>query len=376
MISLKPINILKTLAALALLIFVFSTSTQAETYKSGIAKTTDGIEIRGSILFNPATPGFVSVMQFNSRVSTFTASQLEYFQIDGENPYVSRTIIYRNREQKVFLEKAASGKLTYLYMKHGKRFFMESHEIVELTVANILEELNTLAPGCERWQRQLENARLHHWKVRFITEAINKGNCRNIPYLAGGITASAVMASHNISKTAYEENLPFDLDENDNNFSLALFLDIPLWKVPYTHLRFQAGWYQHQFSQTFYTDPTLYRVASIQRTDLMAELLPVFQFNTETLRPYIFAGPAININLDNKSEMEKRTATQDGIMTSLEKINVNTFSAGVTMGVGLKYHYRPQNFIALEIKNSIFSLGNEHNLNLWQAGISANIFSF
>ncbi len=377
MIRLKPINNLKTLSVLALLFFVFSTSTRADTYKSGIAKTTEGIEIRGSILFHPATPGFVSVMQFNSRVITFTASQLEYFQIDGENPYVSRTIIYRNREQKVFLEKAVSGPLTYLYMENTPdRFFIENHKFAELTAANITEEINTLAPGCERWQPQLGGSRLHHKKMRFIVEEINKENCRNIPFSAGGITTGRVMARHDLGDRAFGEDLPFETDKTQYSFTLGLYLEIPLWKVPFTHLRFQTGFYQHKFSQAFYTDPSQYSVLSINRTDMMTEFLPVFHLNTVSLRPYIFVGPAIILNLSNKSELVKQTASPDGIRTRTNKVYVNTFSPGLTIGAGLKYHYSPQRFIAIEIKNTNIIMGNEHNVSLLQGTISASIVSF
>lgn len=374
--SMFQIHFIQTLILLCLLIFLSATS-QAQRQRLGKIKKNDGVYLRGKILFDPSKPDTVSFLQLNYLITSFGADEVEYFQLEGKNPYVSRTIIHDYKRKAVLLEKVISGPVTYLYLQDSPdRFFVEHDELLELTNRYLNEMLINFAPDCSRWQRQLDNSPLHHKKVRFIVNEINNGKCRNIPYATIGIFGSWFLSQHTISKDAFGYNIPDELNNNLNNYSFGLYMDIPAWNIPGFNLRYQAGFYQHLFSHTFRIDDANYSTLKIDRADLMFEIMPVFQFNSEIIRPYFFAGPALTLNLNNGSEIKRYTAVLNVIRERLNPLDANIFSPGISAGAGIKYHYKPEAYLALEFKTTHVAFGNGHKTNLWQAGVSANIINF
>ncbi len=373
--SLQTLSI-QTATLFCLLLFI-TTDSQAQKVRLGRIKTLEGVYLQGKILFDPSKPDTVSFLQLNYLISSFGADEVEYFQLDGKNPYVPRTIIHDYRRKTVLLEKVISGPLTYLYLQDSPdRFFVEHEELLELTDRYLNEVLLNFAPDCSRWQRQLQRSPLHHKKVRFLVNEINEGNCRNIPYATIGIFGSWYLSQHTISKDAFGYNIPEELGKDLNNYSFGLYTDIPLWYIPDFKLRFQAGFYQHQFSYPYRVNITNYGILNIDRTDLMLEAAPLFELNAEIIRPYFFAGPSLTVNLINDSEIKRYTAVLNIIRERINELDANILSPGFSAGAGIKYHYKPEAYFALEIKTTRVVYGNGHSANLWQAGITANIINF
>jgi hypothetical protein len=364
---------------LFMLLMAPKVQSQSSNFLPGYALTSDGVRLEGRILFNPQTPGFVSVREFGGDVSTYTAAQLSSFRIMGQNEYVTRTIIYRGREQKVFLEKVVTGEFTYLYLKHKPdRYFMEMQDgsLTEITTDNFVAELSAISPWCARLQKQLPHTRLHHEKMRFLVHHINRRNCRNIPFSRLGVSGGATLATHTFGGEVFGNQFIHDAATTNNSFSAGLFWEKPVWKTPVLSIRYGASITSHSTYTEYFSSIRMVELHT-HRTDLMLTVEPSLVLNTFSgVRPYLLAGPVATINLAQDTWMVETLLTPEGSETSRQELEMAGLSPGFSVGAGIRFFYQPHRFISIEVKNTHLFFEQGHRADMWMIGVTGNLFNY
>ncbi|MFW5707568.1 MAG: hypothetical protein ACOC12_06590 [Bacteroidota bacterium] len=368
-------------AILLLLMFLCppQARSQSTNFLPGYAITNGEVRLEGRILFNPQTPGFVSLREFGGDITTYTAAQLQSFQILGQNEYVSRTIIYHGREQKVFLEKSVAGEFTYLYLKHKPdRYFLEMQDgsLTEITTDNFVAELSAISPGCTRLQSQLPHTRLHHEKMRFLVRQINRNKCRNIPFSSLGLSAGATFAIHTFGEEVFSNQLVHDAATTHNSYRAGFFWEKPVWTAPVLSIRYGAAISSHSTYTEYFSSIQMAELHT-HRTDLMLTVEPSLALNTFSgVRPYLLAGPVAVINLAQDAYIIDTQLTPEGSETNTFELEMAGLSPGISLGAGIRFFYQPHRFISIEVKNTHLFFEQGHRAEMWQIGVTGNLLNY
>ncbi len=350
---------------------------QQETY--GFILTKEKQTIDGQIFFNNETPGLVSVKDATGRLRTFTADQVTEINDTQGYKYVSKSIVFNDIKQNVFLLLVVSGRVNLLYLKgHEDRFFLETNQLIEITKENYSKTILDNYPACNRkWKRQITNLRFRMLDLSFAVMAINNENCVNIPMHQLGYAYSYGNSDLTMTLKAFPKSSVTHMIMGDVSKKYGVFYEMPLWSKTRIDLMISAEYSGFEYD---FKTANSYKMQEfwLNASGVNVSVTPIYNFNTNIIVPYIFLGPEVFINLNSGSKLRETILGNSGAQINEEGdfLDIPKLFYGGNVGGGIKYYYVRSRFIAMEFNKPYIFSYDGYYFNTWYIKLKASIIRF
>lgn len=295
----------------------------------------------------------------------YTPYDIKEYGFNNGRVYVSNEIQLSDKEKKVFLERLQQGETKlYYYRANGlKLFFIEkdSLNLVEIPRRNsekisYNDLLLDITEDCENLR---EASKYVAYRKRSLTKYIKRyNNCelKPFPHVRFGFTVGYELLKIKPPKTNIIKELNNFNFKYDGNFSLGLFLDLPIL-VSDISAHFETNYSRHGFSYSS-TEGLIDNDLACNFSSLSIPFMIKYAYPSNDIRPYFGLGFSYMRLITENSLFFSADKSEEIIFidrvqnesTDYDAIDNNQI--GALIGGGIEYKISSGNSLFFEIRYS------------------------
>lgn len=306
----------------------------------------------------------------NGVVSKYTPYEVSEFEFSDGLNFKAFNIIENGQSQRYFLELVDNGQipLYYLKTKTDRRFFVSTHDSLQVIPENRIERSKFLSKVCVNCAHSVENAshvKLTKNSLRVYFKNYQTCSKSYLPRVKYGIKYGLSISK---LKASQEEDLlgKVNLDQSIEQL-FGTFIDLPLGA---SNFSFNAGLNIRQFKSTtaFAYNGDDYDLI-VDQSRFEAPVLIRYTFLSSKVCPFLQLGLVYSTLLKDNGGLFKYELVGDDIFTNFnDQSFFNKNQLGLSLGSGMILMYNSKFPLVIELSyNKLFKyIGGyqENSLNL------------